>query len=132
MRGKRSQGTGLKAQSKAAVQASISFPPDLYETLEEIAKQRKCRRRGLCPTQRKDTSQREALKRLGIGQVKDKCRDVAVPQGANSSSSIKAMRTGRSYGTSHDWRQLSDIRRRVALWRKGARGSCPTGITAVK
>jgi Ribbon-helix-helix protein, copG family len=31
----------LKAQSKAAVRASISFPPDLYEALEAIAKQKK-------------------------------------------------------------------------------------------
>ena len=31
----------------------------------------------------------------------------------------------------HDWCQLSDIRRRVALWRKGASGTCPTEITAV-
>lgn len=41
MREKRSQGRSLKAQSKAAVGASISFPPDLYETLEEIAQQKK-------------------------------------------------------------------------------------------
>ena len=41
MREKRSQGKSLKAQSKAAVGASISFPPDLYETLEAIAQQKK-------------------------------------------------------------------------------------------
>ncbi len=41
MREKRSQGGRLKAQRKAAVRASISFPPDLYETLEEIAQQKK-------------------------------------------------------------------------------------------
>lgn len=41
MRKKRSQGRVLKAQRKAAVRASISFPPDLYETLEKIAKQKK-------------------------------------------------------------------------------------------
>ncbi len=41
MREKRSQGRSLKAQRKAAVRASISFPPDLYETLEEIAQQKK-------------------------------------------------------------------------------------------
>lgn len=28
-------------QTTASVRASISFPPDLYETLEEIAKQKK-------------------------------------------------------------------------------------------
>jgi len=37
----RSQGRSRKAQSKAAVRASISFPPDLYETLEQIAKEKK-------------------------------------------------------------------------------------------
>ena len=41
MREKRSQGKSLKAQKKAAVRASITFPPDLYETLEEIAQQKK-------------------------------------------------------------------------------------------
>ncbi|MGP0076203.1 MAG: CopG family transcriptional regulator [Bryobacteraceae bacterium] len=41
MKEKRSQGRSLKAQRKAAVRASITFPPDLYETLEEIAKQKK-------------------------------------------------------------------------------------------
>ncbi len=30
-----------KTQSTSFVRASISFPPDLYETLEEIAKQKK-------------------------------------------------------------------------------------------
>lgn len=39
MKEKRSQGRSLSAQSKAAVRASITFPPDLYETLEEIAQQ---------------------------------------------------------------------------------------------
>ncbi len=29
------------ARRKAAVRASITFPPDLYETLEELAKQKK-------------------------------------------------------------------------------------------
>ena len=42
MRKKRSQGMSLKAQSKKeAVRASISFPPDLYKTLEEISRQKK-------------------------------------------------------------------------------------------
>jgi len=35
------KGTGLKARKKKAVRASISFPSDLYETVEEIAKQKK-------------------------------------------------------------------------------------------
>jgi metal-responsive CopG/Arc/MetJ family transcriptional regulator len=34
-------GKSLKMQSPSAVRASISFPPNLYETLEEIAKQKK-------------------------------------------------------------------------------------------
>jgi predicted transcriptional regulator len=41
MKEKRSQGRNPKAQRKAAVRASITFPPDLYENLEEIAKQKK-------------------------------------------------------------------------------------------
>jgi metal-responsive CopG/Arc/MetJ family transcriptional regulator len=41
LREKRSQGRNLKAQRKAAVRASISFPSDLYETLEGIAQQKK-------------------------------------------------------------------------------------------
>jgi metal-responsive CopG/Arc/MetJ family transcriptional regulator len=35
------QGRSLQAQRKAAVRASISFPPDLYNTLEKIAQQKK-------------------------------------------------------------------------------------------
>ena len=31
----------MKAQKTAQVRATISFPPDLYETLEELAKQKK-------------------------------------------------------------------------------------------
>ena len=31
----------MKAQSTAVVRASISFPPDVYETLEVIAKDKK-------------------------------------------------------------------------------------------
>ena len=41
MREKRSREKSLKAQKKAAVRASITFPPDLYKTLEEIARQKK-------------------------------------------------------------------------------------------
>ncbi len=41
MREKRSQRSSRKAQNKAAIRASISFPPDLYETLEQIAQQKK-------------------------------------------------------------------------------------------
>jgi len=35
------KGKGLKTRKEKAVRASISFPFDLYETLEEIAKQKK-------------------------------------------------------------------------------------------
>ena len=31
----------MKVQSRAQVRATISFPPELYATLEEIAKQKK-------------------------------------------------------------------------------------------
>ena len=31
----------MKAESAAAVRATISFPPEIYETLESIAKQKK-------------------------------------------------------------------------------------------
>ncbi|MGD1210123.1 MAG: CopG family transcriptional regulator [Candidatus Acidiferrales bacterium] len=41
MKMKRSQGRRPKAQRKAAVRVSITFPPDLYETLEEIAQEKK-------------------------------------------------------------------------------------------
>jgi metal-responsive CopG/Arc/MetJ family transcriptional regulator len=34
-------GKGMKIQSTPAVRASISFPPTLYEALDEIAKQKK-------------------------------------------------------------------------------------------
>lgn len=35
------KGKALKARKEKAVRASISFPSDLYETLEEIAMQKK-------------------------------------------------------------------------------------------
>jgi metal-responsive CopG/Arc/MetJ family transcriptional regulator len=41
MKDKRSQASGQKAQKKAAVRASITFPPALYSTLEEIAQEKK-------------------------------------------------------------------------------------------
>ncbi len=41
MKDKRSERRSPKAQKKAAVRASITFPPDLYETLEQIAQQKK-------------------------------------------------------------------------------------------
>ena len=31
----------MKTESTASVRASVSFPPELYQTLEEIAKQKK-------------------------------------------------------------------------------------------
>jgi metal-responsive CopG/Arc/MetJ family transcriptional regulator len=41
MKGKKTKRKGMKSQKTTLVRASISFPPDLYETLEEIAKQKK-------------------------------------------------------------------------------------------
>jgi hypothetical protein len=38
---KRKRAEGAKAQSTGFVRASISFPPDVYETLEDIARQKK-------------------------------------------------------------------------------------------
>ena len=41
MKKQRSQRRSLKAQRKAAIRASITFPPDLYNNLEELALQKK-------------------------------------------------------------------------------------------
>lgn len=43
MKTKKGDGKNMKgkAESAAAVRASISFPPDVYETLETIAKEKK-------------------------------------------------------------------------------------------
>ena len=41
MKAKKGQRKSTKAQSPSWVRASISFPSDLYETLDEIAKQKK-------------------------------------------------------------------------------------------
>jgi hypothetical protein len=41
MKGKKAERKGMKSQSTSLVRASISFPPDLYETLEALAKQKK-------------------------------------------------------------------------------------------
>jgi len=38
---KRKKAAGSKAQSAPLVRASISFPPDLYRSLEEIGQQKK-------------------------------------------------------------------------------------------
>lgn len=38
---KKAEKKGMKANSAPLVRASISFPPDLYENLEEIAQQKK-------------------------------------------------------------------------------------------
>ncbi len=38
---KRSQGKSSKDHKKAAVRASITFPSDLYENLEQIAREKK-------------------------------------------------------------------------------------------
>jgi predicted DNA-binding protein len=41
MKHKKGDAKKMKAESPPAVRASISFPPNVYETLEEIAKQKK-------------------------------------------------------------------------------------------
>lgn len=41
MKRKKAKGSSANRQSTSLVRASISFPPDLYETLEGIAKQKK-------------------------------------------------------------------------------------------
>jgi predicted DNA-binding ribbon-helix-helix protein len=41
MKKKKGERRSTKARGASLVRASISFPPDLYETLEEIAKQKK-------------------------------------------------------------------------------------------
>jgi len=41
MKGKRVDRKGVKAQSAPWVRASISFPPDLYQTVAELAKEKK-------------------------------------------------------------------------------------------
>ena len=41
MKGKKAERKGMKSQRTALVRASISFRPDLYATLDKIAKQKK-------------------------------------------------------------------------------------------
>jgi CopG-like RHH_1 or ribbon-helix-helix domain, RHH_5 len=41
MKQKKGERRSMKPQSGSSVRASISFPPGLYETLEELAKQKK-------------------------------------------------------------------------------------------
>ena len=41
MKANKGDGKTMTTQSSAAVRASISFPPDIYETLEVIAKEKK-------------------------------------------------------------------------------------------
>ena len=41
MKAKKGDGKKMRAQSTAQVRATISFPPDVYETLETIAKEKK-------------------------------------------------------------------------------------------
>ena len=41
MKGKHKEGKSMNTQSAASVRASISFPPDIYKTLEDIARQKK-------------------------------------------------------------------------------------------
>lgn len=41
MKRKKGERRSMKTRSASLVRASISFPPDLYETLEKLAKQKK-------------------------------------------------------------------------------------------
>jgi metal-responsive CopG/Arc/MetJ family transcriptional regulator len=41
MKAKKGESRKINAQSTAQVRATISFPPDVYETLEGIAKEKK-------------------------------------------------------------------------------------------
>ena len=41
MKKKKGERRSMKTRSASLVRASISFPPDLYETLDEIATQKK-------------------------------------------------------------------------------------------
>jgi len=41
MKSTKGSGQSMKVQSASTVRASISFPPDIYESLEELAKQKK-------------------------------------------------------------------------------------------
>ena len=41
MKRKKGERRSMKTKSASLVRASISFPPDLYETLEKLAKQKK-------------------------------------------------------------------------------------------
>lgn len=41
MKTKKGDAKNMKGQSAATIRASISFPPDVYETLETIAKEKK-------------------------------------------------------------------------------------------
>jgi hypothetical protein len=41
MKKKKGSGKTMKMQSTSTVRASISFPPDIYESLEELAKKHK-------------------------------------------------------------------------------------------
>jgi hypothetical protein len=52
----------VKTQSTPAVRASISFPPDLYETLEQVAKQKKVSLAWVA---------RDAAERYVAGEVKE-------------------------------------------------------------
>lgn len=38
---KKAKGNKVKRKSRAAIRASVGFPPELHETLERLAKQKK-------------------------------------------------------------------------------------------
>ena len=57
------EGRSVKAQTSSLVRASISFPPVLYETLEDIAKQKKVSLAWVV----RDASERYAVDETGKG-----------------------------------------------------------------
>lgn len=63
------KGKSLKARKKKAVRASISFPSDLYETLEEIANQKKVSLAWVI---------RDAAERYVKGETKQRNEDVSL------------------------------------------------------
>jgi metal-responsive CopG/Arc/MetJ family transcriptional regulator len=63
MKEKKAKRKTMKSQRTAFVRASISFPPDLYETLDEIAKQKKVSLAWVV----RDASERYAVDETGKG-----------------------------------------------------------------
>ena len=61
MKGRKGRTGRVKALNIASIRATISFPSELYVTLQGIAKQKKCRSRGWCARLQKSTSRTSGL-----------------------------------------------------------------------